>query len=196
MIDVETIDDAAEFMAMLRSNPAAYRRRKNEAEQAIAAILLDPPRQVVVDVRVVLDHTLAPAYSIARTIFESMTAEGESEFVAYLLSQAVMGEVSKLAEVRNRIMAMGSVEAVAAADGMDLSDSDRATAAEETDVVARVDGPLTSYFSRGYVSTRCPRCRRRAVWHPDRHDLCCLDGCGPIGKFEERPGPDAEAEDR
>jgi len=196
MIDVEKTDDAGEFMRGLISDPDSYRRRKADAERTIAEIMRNPPRQAVIDLKVVLDETLAPAYSISKAIFESMTGQGEEEFAAYLLSQAVMGEISKLADVRNRVMGMGSVEAIAAAEGLDLDEEDRKVAAAETDSVASTGTSLADYYRRGYVSTRCPRCRRRAVWHPDRHDLCCLDGCGPVGKFEERPGPDAEAEDR
>jgi len=183
-------------MERLASDPEAYRSRKKMAESSMAEILADPPRQAVIQAEVVLDGTLAPAYQIARTIFESMTDQGEREFVTYLIASAVMAEMSKLAAVRNRLMDMGSVEALAASDGLQLSTSDRAVAAEESDVVAKADVPLVDHYRKGYVSTRCPNCRKRAIWHPDRHDLLCLDGCGPIGKFEERPGPDATIEDR
>jgi len=190
------MDDAGEFMRGLISDPDAYRRRKAEAERAIAEIMRDPPRQAVIDAKVLLDETLAPAYSIAKVIFESMTGQGEQEFAAYLLSQAVMGEISKLADVRNRVMGMGSVEAIAAAEGLELDEEDREVAAVGVESVASTGTSLAEYYRRGYVSTKCPRCRRRAVWHPDRHDLWCLDGCGPVGKYDERPGPDAESQDR
>jgi hypothetical protein len=187
--------DANSFMDELVSDPEAYRRQRAEAERSIRRILDDPPRQSVVQAEVVLDETLAPAYEVSKAIFESMTGQGEREFVAYLVANAVMSEWSKLVAVRNRVMGMGSVEALAAIDELPLSESARAMAAKETDVVAKGNTPLTDYYRRGYVSTRCPRCRKRAVWHPERHDLLCLDGCGPLGKFEERPGPDAQTQD-
>lgn len=189
---MEAIDDASGFMERLMSDPEAFRARKREAERVMTDLLRDPPQQAVVEARVVLDGTLAPAYQIARTIFEAMTGRDEAEFVAHLVANAVMVEIAKMADVRNMIMGMGSIEALASQYGLDLSEPDRRTAAEETDVVATTDPSLMEYFRRGYVSTKCPRCKKRAVWHPDRHDLSCLDGCGPIGKFEERPGPNAE----
>lgn len=185
-------DMMQDAMVRLASDPHEFRRRQTAAMAKMAKIISDPPESAKVDCSFELDSTLAPAYEVCRA-FYGMLFDGDLEAddmtVMYIFCQGLQAELRKIEKLRDRLYKMGSLETQADALGMDIGDEERRVMASETDVTSKQPPSLDDYFGQGYVGCRCPNCRKKAVWHPVRHDLICLDGCGNVGDFDRRPGP-------
>jgi len=190
-------DVMREAMDRLRSDPHEFRRRRDEALSRMARIISDPPQSARIKCDFEIDASLAPAYETCRAFYGMLLgADGpdgdpdvEEEILMYIFCQGLLAELAKIQALRDRLYQMGSLETQADALGMDIGSDDRNILAAETDVSSNTPPTMDEYFKRGYVGARCPRCRKRAAWHPDRGDLICLDGCGKIGEFERKPGP-------
>ena len=185
-------DVMQDAMARLASDPNEFRRRKDNAMAKMAALLTSPPDSVAVKCDFELDFSLAPAYEMCRA-FYGMLLEGDPDaddtIVMYIFCQGLQVELRKIQELRDRLYKMGSLETQADALGMDLEADERGIMAAETDVVSQEPPAMDEYFKDGYVGTRCPKCRKRAVWHPVKLELICLNGCGKMDNYDKRPGP-------
>ena len=186
-------DVMQDAMARLAADPNEFRRRKDIAMTRMAALLTDPPESVAVRCEFELDFSLAPAYEMCRA-FYGMLLEGNPEaddmIVMYIFCQGLQVELRKIQELRDRLYKMGSLETQADALGMDLEQGEREILAAETDVVSSEPPTMDWFFRHGYVGTRCPKCRKRAVWHPVKLELVCLHGCGKMDDYDKRPGPE------
>ena len=186
-------DVMQEAMERLRNDPHEFRRQRDIAIAKIGRLMADPPSSSRIECTFELDASLALPYEINRAMLEMLLgddseAAGE-QVVMYIFCQGLLAALKQFEELRDRLYKMGSLEPQADSLGMDLGMDERRVLSAESDVVPSPTLSMDEYFDKGYVGARCPKCKKRAVWHPTQHDLICLDGCGKVGDFEKRPGP-------
>lgn len=186
-------------MTRLSDDPHEFRRRRDEALRKIASIMADPPQSSHISCEFDLDFSLAPSYEICHAFLSVLLDDGEREdgentvdddVVMYIFCQGLQAELHKIEILRDRLNEMGSMEPLADEIGMDIGDEERAILSAKSDVISESAPSMDEYFSSGYVGARCPKCRKKAVWHPMDNDLICLDGCGRVGVFATRPKPE------
>jgi len=186
-----------EAIERLRNDPHEFRRRRDIATAKIAKLMADPPSSSRISCNFDLDASLAGPYEINKAILEMLLADDRpdgaqdvsDEIVMFFFCQGLLTALERFEELRDRLYKMGSLETQADALGMDLGTEEREILAAETDVVSQEPTSMDIYFKQGFVGSRCPKCRGKAVWHPQSHQAICMNGCGRLGKFDRRPVP-------
>lgn len=184
-----------DYMVDLKDDVQEFRKRRARISSDLKELADNPPPDTTLSANFDLDANLNRMFATIRIIFSNIMGDdySDDELVGYLVSRGLILEMAKFSKVRDLIY---STADFAEFDGVeDLPDEERKlaemTPPRVDDIVERAKrtNTMIDLWNLGYVTTKCPWCRKVAGWNEEKKHLICLS-CGKQAEFDERPGPE------